>query len=241
MRYNRLGQSGLVVSELCLGAMTFGNQPSGFFQHDLDQDGSTALVRQALDARGHYNRHRQHLQPPGRRGVSSATPCARSAWGRPRSSSPEGHGAGGEGPTMPAATRYTCCTSRRSSPVGPRPRRPLPDSRVGPELRQEEALRAREWAARVRRATSVCQWAAWQIAQGSASAKARMGQVRLGPGLYTAANRQSSGLVTMMRSEGLGVMVVEARSPADCCRANRTRRGRQGRCARVTGERPPRQ
>ena len=51
MRYNRLGQSGLVVSELCLGAMTFGNKPSGFFQHDLDQDGSTALVKQALDPR----------------------------------------------------------------------------------------------------------------------------------------------------------------------------------------------
>ena len=49
MRYNRLGQSGLVVSELCLGAMTFGNTPSGFFQHDLDQAGSTALVKQALD------------------------------------------------------------------------------------------------------------------------------------------------------------------------------------------------
>ena len=41
MRYNRLGQSGLVVSELCLGAMTFGNKPSGFFKHDLDQEGST--------------------------------------------------------------------------------------------------------------------------------------------------------------------------------------------------------
>mgnify|MGYP006217852087 CR=1 FL=1 len=50
MRYNRLGQSGLVVSELCLGAMTFGNRPSGFFQHDLDQQGSTALVRQAMEA-----------------------------------------------------------------------------------------------------------------------------------------------------------------------------------------------
>ena len=49
MRYNRLGRSGLVVSELCVGAMTFGNRPSGFFQHDLDQAGSTALVRQALD------------------------------------------------------------------------------------------------------------------------------------------------------------------------------------------------
>ena len=50
MRYNRLGQSGLVVSELCLGAMTFGNKPSGFFQHDLDQERSTELVKQALDA-----------------------------------------------------------------------------------------------------------------------------------------------------------------------------------------------
>ena len=49
MRYNRLGNSGLVVSELCLGAMTFGNKPSRFFQHELDQDGATALVRQAID------------------------------------------------------------------------------------------------------------------------------------------------------------------------------------------------
>ena len=40
MRYNRLGQTGLVVSELCLGAMTFGMRPSGIFQHDLDQNGS---------------------------------------------------------------------------------------------------------------------------------------------------------------------------------------------------------
>ncbi len=50
MRYNRLGTSGLVVSELCLGAMTFGNRPSAFFQHDLDQTSSTALVKQALEA-----------------------------------------------------------------------------------------------------------------------------------------------------------------------------------------------
>ncbi len=49
MRYNRFGRTGLVVSELCLGAMTFGNKPGGFFQHDLDQAGSTALVKQALD------------------------------------------------------------------------------------------------------------------------------------------------------------------------------------------------
>ena len=51
MRYNRLGQTGLVVSELCLGAMTFGTKPGRFGHiHGLDQDDATALVRQALDA-----------------------------------------------------------------------------------------------------------------------------------------------------------------------------------------------
>ncbi|KPL69042.1 aldo/keto reductase [Erythrobacter sp. SG61-1L] len=50
MRYNRLGNSGLVVSELCLGAMTFGNRPSRFFAHELDQHGATALVKQAVES-----------------------------------------------------------------------------------------------------------------------------------------------------------------------------------------------
>ena len=51
MRYNRLGNSGLIVSELCLGAMTFGTRASRFgMVHGLDQDGATALVKQAFDA-----------------------------------------------------------------------------------------------------------------------------------------------------------------------------------------------
>jgi aryl-alcohol dehydrogenase-like predicted oxidoreductase len=51
MRYNQFGQTGLLVSELCLGAMTFGTNPGRFGQiHGLDQDASTALVKQALDA-----------------------------------------------------------------------------------------------------------------------------------------------------------------------------------------------
>ena len=79
MRYNRLGQTGLVVSELCLGAMTFGNKPSGFFQHDLDQAGSTALVRQALDA-GSTSSTPPTSTPPGRARSSSAARCGRSAW-----------------------------------------------------------------------------------------------------------------------------------------------------------------
>jgi aryl-alcohol dehydrogenase-like predicted oxidoreductase len=51
MRYNKLGSTGLIVSELCLGTMTFGTNPGPFAQiAGLDQGGSTALVKQSLDA-----------------------------------------------------------------------------------------------------------------------------------------------------------------------------------------------
>ena len=51
MRYNRLGQTGLFVSELCLGCMTFGSSP-GMFEAigGLDQSQSDALVKAAVDA-----------------------------------------------------------------------------------------------------------------------------------------------------------------------------------------------
>ena len=50
MRYRLLGRTGLYVSELCLGTMTFGAQ--GFWQvmGGLGQDAATALVRQSFDA-----------------------------------------------------------------------------------------------------------------------------------------------------------------------------------------------
>lgn len=51
MRYNRLGQTGLFVSELCLGCMTFGTAP-GMWEGiaGLDQQESEVLLKQALDA-----------------------------------------------------------------------------------------------------------------------------------------------------------------------------------------------
>ena len=51
MRYNHLGNTGLIVSELCLGAMTFGTS-EGRFSHiaGLEQDAANALVKQAFDA-----------------------------------------------------------------------------------------------------------------------------------------------------------------------------------------------
>jgi len=51
MRYNQLGRTGLFVSELCLGTMTFGGTGEVWSKiGDLQQDGADALVRAALDA-----------------------------------------------------------------------------------------------------------------------------------------------------------------------------------------------
>lgn len=48
MHYRKLGRSGLVVSRLALGSMTFG--PAGKPPYKVDQQGANALVGQALDA-----------------------------------------------------------------------------------------------------------------------------------------------------------------------------------------------
>jgi aryl-alcohol dehydrogenase-like predicted oxidoreductase len=50
MRYHRLGNTGLVVSEICLGTMTFGGD--GFWRSigQQDQDAATKLVQGAIDA-----------------------------------------------------------------------------------------------------------------------------------------------------------------------------------------------
>lgn len=50
MKYNLLGNTGLLVSEICFGTMTFGGK--GFFKAvgDLGQGDADSLVKQALDA-----------------------------------------------------------------------------------------------------------------------------------------------------------------------------------------------
>lgn len=51
MRYNNLGRTGLIVSELCLGTMTFGGTDAGIWGKigRLEQDESDALVKAAVD------------------------------------------------------------------------------------------------------------------------------------------------------------------------------------------------
>ena len=49
MKYRYLGRTGLLVSRLCLGTMTFGNTQWG-----SDQDTSSAIVRKFVDAGGNF-------------------------------------------------------------------------------------------------------------------------------------------------------------------------------------------
>lgn len=52
MRYNKLGQSGLIVSELCLGTMTFGGSGESMWSRigQLGQEAADTLVKAAIDA-----------------------------------------------------------------------------------------------------------------------------------------------------------------------------------------------
>ena len=50
MKFNRLGQSGLQVSELCMGCMSFGDPARGGHPWTLPLDQSEPLIRQAYEA-----------------------------------------------------------------------------------------------------------------------------------------------------------------------------------------------
>ena len=50
MKYKTLGRTGLVVSELCFGTMTFGGDGFWTVIGGQDQDVASSLVRQAFDA-----------------------------------------------------------------------------------------------------------------------------------------------------------------------------------------------
>lgn len=50
MEYTRLGSTGLVVSRLCLGCMSFGDPGRGADSWTLPEDASRRLIRQALEA-----------------------------------------------------------------------------------------------------------------------------------------------------------------------------------------------
>ncbi|WP_137680443.1 aldo/keto reductase [Aurantiacibacter suaedae] len=213
MRYNRLGATGMVVSELCLGAMTFGNKPGGFFQHDLDQAGSTALVKQALDAGVNFI-DTANVYSFGQ--SEQFTGQALRDLGIARDQiviATKGMGPMGEGPNDGGYSRYHLLGQIDASL-----------ERLGldhvdlyqihgwdPNAGMEEGLRALEDIVRSGRAryVGVSNWAAWQIAKALGIAERRgWDKFVSNQAHYAVTGRElEREIVPMMRSEGLGLLV----------------------------------
>ncbi|WP_068070609.1 aldo/keto reductase [Novosphingobium lentum] len=214
MRYNRFGSTGLIVSELCLGAMTFGTSGGVFGAiAGLDQAGSTALVKQAVDAginfidtanvysEGHSEEMvGQAIRDLGikRSDVIVATKAM---------------GSMGQGPNDAGVSRHHLMDQIDAS-LG----------RLGMDhvdLYQihgwdsvtpiEEALRALDDIVRTGRARyiGVSNWAAWQIMKALGISE-RLGLEKFASlqAYYTVAGRDlERELVPLLQSEGVGLMV----------------------------------
>ena len=214
MRYNRLGSSGLVVSELCLGAMTFGTGEGRFGAiHGLDQDGSTALVKQAFDAGINFiDTANVYTAGQSEEFVGGAL----KALGTIRSDvivATKATGGMGEGPNDKGFSRYHLLGQIDASLA-----------RLGldhvdlyqihawdPHAPMEEALRALEDIVRSGRAryVGVSNWAAWQIVKALGIAERRGFDKFVSlQAYYTVAGRDlERELAPMLLSEGVGLMV----------------------------------
>lgn len=214
MRYNRLGSTGLIVSELCLGAMTFG-EGTGWSAAvaGLGQDSTNAMIRQAFDAGINFidtanvysQGHSERLVGQALRDLGTARSdvvIATKAMGQM-----------GEGPNDAGVSRYHLMHQIDASL-----------ERLGldhvdlyqihgwdSQTPMEEALRAMDDIVRSGRARyiGVSNWAAWQIVKALGISE-RLGLERFASlqAYYTIAGRDlEREVVPMLHSEGVGLMV----------------------------------
>jgi len=214
MRYNHLGNTGLIVSEICLGAMTFGSA-EGRFSHiaGLEQGAVNALVRQAWDAGVNFI-DTADVYSDGASEVLTGE--AIRALGVPRSQ-------------VVVATKGYARMSADANGAGTS-RKHLMDSIDAslarmkldhvdlyqvhgwdPETPVEETLRALDDIVRSGRARyiGVSNWAGWHVAKGQGIAIAR-GWERIASiqSYYSLVGRDlEREIVPMMQSEGVGLMV----------------------------------
>jgi aryl-alcohol dehydrogenase-like predicted oxidoreductase len=214
MRYNRLGRTGLFVSELCLGTMTFGGS-TGIWEHigDLQQADAERLIGRSLDAGINFidtadvysaglaeqitGQALKNLRVP-RENVVLATKV---------------FGATGDTPNTLGASRYHIMDGVKAS------LRRLQLDHIDlyqihgfdPATPIEETVRALDALVQAGhvRYVGVSNWAAWQIVKALGIAE-RGGLARFESlqAYYTVAGRDlERELVPMLESEGLGLMV----------------------------------
>ncbi|WCT75242.1 aldo/keto reductase [Sphingomonas naphthae] len=215
MRYNRLGRTGLLVSELCLGTMTFGGGDEGFWGQigRLEQDAVDALVRTALDAGMNFI-DTADVYSVGR--SEEMTGQALRNLGVRRDEvvvATKVLGPTGPGPNATGASRYHILAGIEAS------LKRLQLDHVDlyqihgfdPVTPIEETLAALDILVRQGRVRyiGVSNWAAWQIAKALGISE-RLGLARFASlqAYYTVAGRDlEREIVPMLESEGVGLMV----------------------------------
>lgn len=214
MRYNRLGRTGLFVSELCLGTMTFGGDEGMWGQIGRVQArDAEELVARALD--GGINFIDTADVYSG--GLSERiTGQALKALKVPRDKvviATKAFGATGEGPNARGASRYHLIDAAKQSLQ----RLQLEHIDLyqihgfDPATPIEETLHALDTLVQHGhvRYVGVSNWAAWQIVKALGISE-RQGLARFETlqAYYTIAGRDlERELVPMLQSEGLGLMV----------------------------------
>ncbi|MCA1660749.1 MAG: aldo/keto reductase [Novosphingobium sp.] len=214
MRYNLLGNTGLAVSELCLGAMTFGTDPGRFGPiAGLDQAASTAMVKQAFDAGINFI-DTANVYTTGQ--SETFVGGALKDLGIARSDvvvATKAMGAMGKGANDAGVSRYHLMHQIDAS------LKRLGTDHVDlyqihgwdPTTPMEEALRALDDIVRSGRAryVGVSNWAAWQVMKALGISE-RLGLSRFASlqAYYTVAGRDlEREIVPMLLSEGVGLMV----------------------------------
>ncbi|CAE6724742.1 aldo/keto reductase [Paraburkholderia haematera] len=214
MRYNQLGRTGVFVSELCLGTMTFGGGEGMWKQiGDLQQGDAERLIGRALDAGINFI----DTADVYAEGVSEQiTGQALKNLKVPRDKvvvATKVFGATAEFPNARGASRYHIIDGVKAS------LKRLQLDHVDlyqihgfdPATPIEETVRALDTLVQHGhvRYVGVSNWAAWQIAKALGISE-RLGLARFETlqAYYTLAGRDlERELVPMLRSEGLGLMV----------------------------------
>ncbi len=214
MRYNRLGQTGLLVSELCLGTMTFGGDEGIWGQiGSLQQADADALLRTAIEAGINFI-DTANVYAEGRSEI--ITGQALRNLGVPRDEvviATKVLGRMGKGPNGAGASRVHILDQAKAS------LKRLQLDHI--DLYQihgfdrltpiEETLEALDTLVRHGhvRYVGVSNWAAWQIVKAlGISARRDLAAFCSLQAYYTLAGRDiEREIVPMLRSEGVGLLV----------------------------------
>jgi aryl-alcohol dehydrogenase-like predicted oxidoreductase len=214
MRYNRLGRSGLFVSELCLGTMTFGGSEGLWGQiGQLEQEAADGIVKTAVDAGINFI-DTANVYASGRSEEILGQSIRNLGLNREELViATKVHGQMGEGPNARGASRSHILDQAKAS------LKRLQLDHIDlyqlhgfdPATPIEETLEALDMLVRHGhvRYVGLSNWAAWQVmkAAGIGAMRALAPVVSL-QAYYSLAGRDlEREIVPMLMSEGIGLMV----------------------------------